>query len=542
MAKTQNRHKEEPLKPIVPNNENLLHQAESQEPRLVSICIKNKQRLAECIKKGVTVDSFMTPVCKVIYGILAEHYDNYGASMSRQAFSDEADKRWKDAEIGRWREEFDHIWGLPTSDGDFPSLMDDMEGRHLQIQAYTVCQTYFDPLLNQTSGQKNLVEKFQRHVSRIRKHNDLAWTTSSTLSENMGPVWKEIISRRDNPSQFHGIMSGFKCMDQVFNGFNRGKYIVILAIEGGGKTTFMLNKAHNMCSSGLNIGYVTVESDSETATKRLLTIHSKVNYNRIALGGNGDHGLNDYTISQLSKGRDDLEGGFGDRFHWIQALQGTPQSMILEELDRKLAYTKLDVIFVDYLDVIGSSVRYPDRPDLELADVSAGFQNYGNNHNILVITAQQMKTEKVRELTGKSGNPKHKVTGDNFNVGVGDVAGSKKISGAADYIFALFVDPNCVGRMYVQTVKARNSRSKDKFALAYDPDSGRVEDILPSAGDYENIANDIADNPKFQTASFEQPPGAGQVQSAQDYATGKPAATAPEWDMLDAGVDFFLGE
>ena len=272
-----------------------------------------------------------------------------------------------------------------------------------------------------------------------------------------------------------------------------------------------------------------------------------MDYNRISLGGKTEKGLNEYTMEQLSKAMEDFEGEVGGRFHWIKALQGTPQSIIIDELNKKLAYTKLDVIFVDYLDVIGSDSRRPDRPDLELADVSAGFQNYGIVNNILMITAQQMKTDKVRKMTGKGGNPKHKVTGDNFNVGVGDVAGSKKISGAADYIFALFVDPNSVGRMYVQTVKARNARTNDKFALAYDKDSGRLEDILPDAGGYESIADEIVNNPVFRMASFEQPVDfvTGEVpviQTSLGYITEGSVQDAEGWNLLDNNADFFSGE
>jgi replicative DNA helicase len=538
--------REKPLERSVPNNEHLMMQAESQEPSLINLCQKNKAILEKCIRRGLTTDSFMVHDCKVIFGMLAKHFSNYGSTMDRLTFETEVLKEYPQQEAERLRGVFDLIWNKRISEDQQEHLLDDVEGRDLQIQAYTICSHFFEPLLKQTKDQKDLVEKFQNQVSRIKKHSDVLWTKSSSLAENMPKVWQEIETRRDDPSKFVGIMSGLKCMDMVFNGFIRGKYMVILAMEGGGKTTFMLNLALNMCKMGLNIGYVTVESDGVTTSKRSMTIASKINYNRISVGGKGDNGLNDYAMSQLKKVKDDFEGEFGKRFHWIEVLQGASHKLVIEEINKRMSYTKLDVIFVDYLDVIGSEAKYSDRPDLELADVSAAFQNYGSVHNALVITAQQMKTDKVRELTGK-GHQKNKVTGENFNVGVGDVAGSKKISGAADYIFALLVDPNTPGRMYVQTVKARNARKGDKFALAYDQDSGKIEDILPNAAEYENIANEIATG-KFKVAPMEQPPDSGglldvqPMQTSMGFLTDSKEDVVREWDLIDAGVDFFRGE
>lgn len=545
----QYKDKNEDIKFTPPNNEHLLQQAESQEPRLLALCIRDRKRLEECVRRGVALNSFMIPRYRAIYGILAKHFDNYGTTMTRSAYEDEVKRIYPEEEQAAKRSEYDDLWSYIVDDSDFAPVMNDIEGRYLQNQAYSIFQAFFDKLLNQTSDQKKTVEDFQRAAANIKQHKEFAWTITSSLADNMAEVKRELMSRRDDPTQFHGVNTGFRCMDQVFNGLGKGKYAVVLAMEGGGKSTFMFNIAHNMCMAGLNVAYVTVESDTCTTSKRLMTIHSRVNYNRISLGGSGENGLNDYTMEQLDKAIDDFTGEMGNRFHWIKALQGTAQSVIIEDLNKKMTYTKIDVIFIDYLDVIGSDTRRPDRPDLELADVSAGFQNFGTVNNILVITAQQMKTDKVREMTGKGGNPKTKVTGDNFNVGVGDVAGSKKISGAADYIFALFVDPNSPGRMYVQTVKARNARTSDKFALAYDRDSGKLEDILPDASGYESIVDDISNSPIFKKAIFEQPVDMDQDELSPvprmislGYITEGTNQDTAGWALIESGVDFFKGE
>jgi hypothetical protein len=280
-------------------------------------------------------------------------------------------------------------------------------------------------------------------------------------------------------------MSGFDCLDRVYHGFVKGRYMVILAMENGGKTTFMFNMARNMVMQENNIVYVTIEAPATETSMRFLTIHAAVNYNRIMAGGkDNETGLPDFIYEELKKSGEDLITGAGTKFHWIQVLQNTPAKQILGMIERKMSFTDIDAVFLDYLDVVGKDVRYPNRPDLDLAAVSEAFQSWGREHNILIVTAQQLKTEKGKQLYDK------KEDASEMRVGVSDTSGSKKIAGAADYMLSLLIDLEAKNRLYVWATKARQGKSAMRWVLSLDMDSGRLEDI-PGESGYEALAERV---------------------------------------------------
>jgi hypothetical protein len=257
--------------------------------------------------------------------------------------------------------------------------------------------------------------------------------------------------------------------------------MVIVAMQGGGKTTFLYNIALNMATAGNNVVIVTVESNMKDASTRMLTAKSDVNYNRIIAGGKDpETGLSDFIIGELEANAKELAETAGDRIHLIQVLQNTPRKVIQDMIEKKMAYTKIDVVIVDYLDEVEKEATYNNRPDLDLAAVSSGFQAWGRERDILLITAQQMKNEKVKSLYDKVSQSAE------FRVGTADISGTMKIGSAADYVFALLVDQESMNRIYVWSTKARLGKSQKRWTLSYDPDSGHI-DNLPEDSTYDDM-------------------------------------------------------
>jgi predicted ATP-dependent serine protease len=282
-------------------------------------------------------------------------------------------------------------------------------------------------------------------------------------------------------------MSGFKSIDKIFTGFLPGKYLVFTGMPNGGKTTVMFNIAMNIAMNKHNVVYVTIESEHMRATQRLLCIYAGVDENKILRGGSGHDGLNEDVMKILKQGKEELSNM--NNFSWIQVVQGTTATKIIEMVERKRSFGPVDVLVIDYLDIVGRDKSYPNRPDLELAETSAAFQSYGKQHNTLVITAQQLKADSVKKL--QKAKDTYNAVGD---VGVGDVSGSQKIVAAADYVFGVAIDQKSKDRIYLRSTKARFNRSLDSYTLSFDTNSGRLSD-MPGLDDYENAVKKIENEP-----------------------------------------------
>jgi len=469
------------LVPPVPN-QRLEELARREETRFNSILLKNKDLLSDCVGSGITYLYFQENMQSQIFSVIARYFDKNDAVLTRQAFESIVMQQYPEENGARFRSEYDSVFAEHVSSEDYKALKNNILARYMQRQAYHKIKKYFDLLLNATVDQKRIVEELQGEIGAIQNPTANTFNKASVLDGVItSAVLPEIRDRREHPEKYWGILSGWKTLDDVYHGFTKGRYMVILAMEGGGKTTFMYNLTMNMAKAGHNVAYVTIESNAKDAGMRMLTIESDVNFNRIIAGGKDpETGIPDFIMGELEEAAKELTDGAGQRIHLIQVLQNTPRKVIQDLIARKMAFTPIDVVVIDYLDEVLKESNHPNRPDLDLAEVSSGFQAWGREKNVLMITAQQLKNEKVKELYNKVGQSSE------FRVGTADVSGTKKISAAADYIFALVIDQESMNRMYVWATKARFGKSQKRWMLSYDPDSGHI-DNLPEDSAYDSM-------------------------------------------------------
>lgn len=496
-------------------NEKLQDISKREERRFIALLLKDKDHLKQAIAGGASFRFFNDPVQRQLFQLIARYYDSYGVLMTRNAFIELVERNFKEEnQQAFYCTQFDQLYAIDVRPDDFGHLYGGIQDRYLQRQAFDVIARYYEPLINATSGQRKLVEKFQEEVFAIKMPFDDSYNRVITLQRVLDEeVMPEILERRENPTKFLGIPSGFQTLDTIYHGFRRGKYLVFSAMEGGGKTTVMLNFALNMVKAGYRVAYVTIEANAKEASYRALTIYSAVDINKIYTGGKGDDGINEYVMSELELAKKEMSD-FSDKFMWVQCLQRTPWSHIELLLNQKLAFTDLDAIYVDYLDEIGTETSHPGRPDLELADVSSKVQNFGKKHDVLSVTAQQMKTPKVQELQKKQSK------GDDFRFGTGDLSGTKKIAASCDYLFGLLLDQLSRDRIHVYNAKARHNRSQERATLSIDLNSGRMSE-LPSTFEFRKAvssaaSSEVKDAMLAEPVLPQQPPDSSAQLSALD--------------------------
>jgi len=453
-----------------------------EEKSFMNLLLQDKELVSESIAVGIRHSHFWWNDTSELYKIITRYFDQHKAILTREQFRNEIERLYKEIEDQTYyRNLYDEIINLGISDEDFSALKNGIQTRNLSQQANAVIQNYFERILE--AKDRKIVEEFIQATLSIKGAGNDEYSQTISLAESLKEVWKQVEDRQKHPENYYGLMSGFKCLDKRFTGFLPGKYLVFTGVPNGGKTTVMFNVAMNMALNKHNVVYVTIESEHMRATQRVLCIYAGVDENKILRGGSGSEGLNDDVMKILSQAKQELSTM--ENFSWVQVVQGTPATKIIEMVERKRSFGGVDVLVVDYLDVVGRDKSYPNRPDLELADVSAAFQAYGKKTNTLVMTAQQLKSDSVRKL--QKAKDSFTAVGD---VGVGDVSGSQKIVAAADYVFSVVIDQKSKDRIYLGSTKARFNRSQDSYTLSFDTNSGRLSD-MPSLDDYENIAKKI---------------------------------------------------
>lgn len=455
-------------------NENLIDIARKEERRFLNIVLTkgDKVYLQKAVDARMSKDWFMAMEYGEIFQVASAQYVTYGNVITQQLYDELLRKRLSEPEkIAKWNEYFIDICAAGADVEEFSTLLSSLKDRFLQRQAWNIHSKFSERLLNSTFDQGKIVQEYISSVSGIVVPGESTHTKLLEYSTALGEAWSEIEDRREHPENFKGLLTGFKGFDDLYV-FMRGKYGVFMAPEGGGKSTLMLNMALNMAKMGNHVAYVIIENDPRLTTQRTLCMYSGVNFNRILKGGKSSEGLDDTTLHLLKKSKEELETGMASKFHWVKTTQGRPASEILKQLDRIRSFCDLAVVFVDYIGIVGADVSIQGRPDLELAHTSGQFQTYGGQNDILMITAQQMRSEKVRELQKKFKNSA------DFRVGTGDVSSTKEIAANCDYLFGILIDQENLNRMYIFNAKARYSASHKRIVLNYERDSGQLSDAL----------------------------------------------------------------
>ena len=468
-------------------NTQALRIAEKEEPRFLSILLRDSKYLADAIGSGISNKYFWCPDNIFLFSLMVKNFAKYGTSLTRSAMDSivEQQETYTDEQRAARRKYWDEVYhNSERHIEDYEMLKTSICGRHAQEQLYSMVHGNLDKIVGMTSGQVDFIRDFQTQISDIKGLDFDSYARTLSMMDGMEEAMDFINKRRENPELDQGIKCGINAIDDVLYGFGGGSYTVITGMTGGGKTTLMFNMGFNMARAGKNVIYVTLEKQAQSLMVRLLSLHALTDYNRIKQGGKEKYGLNEYWFERLKKAKVDLVENIKPNFHAVQREPNTKLSAILSDVDNVRVKEKakgniIDVLIVDYLGVIGFETNHPTRPDLDLAHVSRKLQAYGKRTNMATITAIQLKAASVKEIRkqAKKATEEGGSGEDTIEVHSEDIAGSQEIIRDADNSLGVIKnDDKPATKVYVFFTKARDNEDYRVVQLDFDGKIGRIAD------------------------------------------------------------------
>jgi replicative DNA helicase len=184
-----------------------------------------------------------------------------------------------------------------------------------------------------------------------------------------------------------GVATGFRDLDFMTSGLQRGDLIIVAARPSMGKTAFSMNMAQNAAlhtqthGGKAVIGVFSLEMSKESLVQRMLCSQARVDAHRLRTG-------------MLS--RDDwrrLGQGVGELSEARIFLDDTPGISVLEmraKARRLLNEQKaLDMIIVDYLQLMTGKGRYESRQQ-EVSQISRELKMLAKELNVPLIALSQL--------------------------------------------------------------------------------------------------------------------------------------------------------
>lgn len=243
------------------------------------------------------------------------------------------------------------------------------ESTQIITEAYNSTNTINEILDSAETKILNVVKT--RKGSEFRTIQDVLFKTQADL---------EKISK--NKGQITGIQTGFYKLDKITSGLHPHELIIIAARPGMGKTAFALNLATNIAIGGKTVALFNMEMGAEQLVTRMLSSVGQIQGDKLKNGNlkNEDWKRINEAISRLA-----------DTKMYIDDTAGMTISEIRAKC-RRLASMKdgLDVIIIDYLQLIQGSERYKGNRVQEVTEISRNLKTLAMELNVPVIALSQL--------------------------------------------------------------------------------------------------------------------------------------------------------
>ncbi len=211
-----------------------------------------------------------------------------------------------------------------------------------------------------------------RKGSEFRPIQDVLFKAQSDLEE---------LSKKKG--EITGIPTGFYDLDKVTKGLHENELIIIAARPAMGKTAFAVNLAVNMAvNAHKSVAMFNMEMSAEQLVNRMLSSVGQIEISKLLTGRleHQDWKRVNEAISRLA-----------DTKMFMDDTPGQTVSEIRAKC-RRLANSSdgLDVVIIDYLQLINGSAKYAGQRQQEVSEISRSLKTMAMELNIPVIALAQL--------------------------------------------------------------------------------------------------------------------------------------------------------
>ena len=218
-----------------------------------------------------------------------------------------------------------------------------------------------------------------------------------------------------NKGALRGLKTGFRDLDKLTAGFQKGDLIIVGARPAMGKTTFAQNLAYNIASiNKKGVLFFSMEMAANEIIDRMISDVSGVDNWKMRTGN-----LSDEEFSKIG----DALGEMDELPIFIDDTSSMNIMELRNKARRAVHEHDIGIILIDYLQLIQGSDRYKGQRVQEVTEISRGLKILARELEIPVVALAQLS----RNVTGR----------DNPRPVLSDLRESGSIEQDADLVFFL---------------------------------------------------------------------------------------------------------
>ncbi len=212
--------------------------------------------------------------------------------------------------------------------------------------------------------------------------------TERRLHQELVPIRTALIEYYDRVETLYrqqaeslGVPMGFTDLDRLLGGLQKSDLIIVAGRPGMGKTSWLLTVALNAAKAGVRVAIFSMEMSNEQIVQRLLATETGISMHKLRLGQFKEQEWETFVqaVDRLSKLNIYLDD--------TPAL--TPIQM-RAKCRRLYSEHGLDLIILDYLQLMSAGSGYSDNRVQEISFISRSLKQLAREMNVPVLAAAQL--------------------------------------------------------------------------------------------------------------------------------------------------------
>lgn len=229
-----------------------------------------------------------------------------------------------------------------------------------------------------------LLDNAERKLFSV-SHNYLkeSFTPVDTL---LNDAFERIDELHKMSGKLRGIPTGFGDLDNLLTGLQKSDLIILAARPSVGKTSFALDIARQAAvTHKAAVGIFSLEMSKEQLVDRMLCAQSNVSLWKMRSGKLSDSDANN-DFAKIAEGM----GHLSEAPIYIDDSPNCSVMEIRTKARRLKAEKNLDLLIIDYLQLMEGRGKHSDNRVQEVAEISRGLKGIARELNIPVIALSQL--------------------------------------------------------------------------------------------------------------------------------------------------------
>ena len=349
------------------------------------------------VRGVVRADHFLEPLHRRIFEMIelaANRYNSSRLDLVHKMFPTDEVKAWSDrlkTPLGSYLANLaaNTVRGVPGLKDSVPNLIQQWARISVGSEAERIRLASADPGIDPSELVRSATRSLDDVAAGLR--GATKGKTRFSISEAADVALDEVQAAINKGGGITGITWGLADVNKATGGIHRGEMVVLGARPSMGKTAVGLGIAIKAAQAGAGVGFISLEMGSNRLAMRALSDiaydwNIRVPYSDLITGTVSDKDFE--SICEAKQRLNSLP-------LWIEEQSGLSVSDLRVKVERMQDVAErsgkgIDLLVVDYLQLIAASSRYSGNRNNEVSEISAGLRQIAREKGLAMVALSQL--------------------------------------------------------------------------------------------------------------------------------------------------------